>query len=177
MRTGFSRSTAARLAENGAFLVIALALSYIEAIVPLSAAVPIPGAKPGLANLALLCVAYRRGIADAAVISLSRVLISAFLFGSISSLAFSLSGALCALAVLALMRPLWGRAWSAVGISVACAAAHNSGQLFCAMFWMHESALLSYLPALWVMAAVFGTVVGAAANILCARLPAAGGSI
>jgi heptaprenyl diphosphate synthase len=171
MRTGYSHEKLAALAENASFLVLALALSYVEALIPLSLLIPIPGVKLGLANLAVLLAVYRNGFFSGAAVSLARVILSAVLFGSVSSLAFSLGGALLSLLMLALLRPLYGRFCSWIGISAACAAAHNGGQILVAAFWMHDSAVFLYLPVLFAAAAVTGTLTGVMANLAVSHLP------
>ncbi len=165
-----SRNRVRRLCEDAAFLCAALMLSYVEALFPLSLIVPLPGAKIGLANLAVMLACHRRSFADAAAVSVSRVLLSAILFGSVSSLAFSLSGAICSLAVLAIAYRLYPRALSFIGVSVLCAAAHNIGQIVCAVFWLSSAAVFSYLPLLLLFAVLFGTLSGALANLIAARI-------
>jgi len=134
----------------------------------------VPGVKIGLANIAVMLAACRIGMGGASAVSLGRVVLSAILFGSVSSLAFSLSGAVLSLAVLALLGRYVGEKFSFIGLSVLCAAAHNLGQLLCAALWMHEMAVLSYLPVLLVFAAVFGAVCGLAVNLLASCLPEKG---
>lgn len=171
-RMSFSHDRLLRLAEDAALLIAALMLSYLEAVFPLGAILPIPGAKLGLANLAVMAAYHRRSLADAAVVSFSRVLLSAALFGSISSFAFSLTGAVFSLAVLAVVRRFFSRFVSWVGTSVLAAAAHNVGQLLCAVLWMHSWAVFTYLPVLLLLAALFGAVSGGVMNVLAARIPA-----
>ena len=171
MRTGSSHKHLQSLAECAALLIIAMALSYLEAVLPLQMLIPLPGVKLGLANLAILVCAHRRGIPAAASVSVCRVILSALLFGSVSSLAFSLSGALCSLVILALLFPLRGRIFSYIGLSAACAAAHGTGQIFCAVLWMHENALLGYLPVLLLVGVCTGCITGVLANLLAERLP------
>lgn len=170
MRTGFSRDVTRRVAEDAALLVAALALSYLESLVPLGAVLPIPGAKPGLAHIAVNVAASRRGMKDAAVVSLLRVLIAALLFGSLPSLLYSLTGAVFALVVLAACRSLPKLPFSFVGVSVLTAAAHNLGQLVAVSLTMHEAALFSYLPVLLLCAAFFGTLTGILTNGILTRL-------
>jgi len=171
MQTGYSPEKNSRTAECAALLLAALALSYVEILFPLQLILPLPGAKLGLANLAVLIAADRLGFPCAAAVSLSRVLLSAVLFGSLPSLFFSLSGAVFSLAILFLLRPLHGKFFSWVGISVLCAAAHNTAQLLCAVLWMHDGALFSYLPILLVLAVFSGGLVGFVSNLLCPLLP------
>lgn len=175
MQISYSHKKLIRLAENAALLIGALALSYIEAILPLTAVILPPGVKLGLANLCVILAAGKNGLYDAAAVSLARVMLSAILFGSVSSLAFSFGGALCSLLILALARPLVGRVCSWIGVSVLCAAAHNVGQIAVASFWLHTGAVFVYLPILLLFAVFFGGVIGALANAVFTRLHWAGG--
>ncbi len=173
MQTLSFRDRTVRLVEDATFVCAALMLSYVEAIFPLTALIPLPGAKCGLANLAVMLAYHRYTLADAAAVSIARVLLSAMLFGSVSSLAFSLSGALLSLFVLGLYRPIFARFVSYVGVSVLSAAAHNLGQLLCAAFWMHTLSVLSYLPWLLLFSVFFGTVCGVLMNLAVRRVPTA----
>ena len=81
---------------------LALGLSVLEAAIPS----PLPGVKPGLANIVTLIVLARYGWRAAAWVSLLRVVAGSLLMGNFLAPGFflSLSGALCSLAVLA-VRP------------------------------------------------------------------------
>lgn len=166
-----SRNRIRRLAEDAALLGAALMLSYVEALFPLTLVIPIPGAKIGLANLAVMIACYRCSFADAAAVCLVRVILSSFLFGSVSSFAFSLSGAAFSLAVLLAAYRFYPRYFSFVGVSVLCAAGHNVGQILCAVLWLGSTAVLSYLPVLLILAALFGTFSGFLMNLLAKRIP------
>ncbi len=168
-----SRDRTVRLMEDAALLCAALMLSYVEAVFPLTAVIPLPGAKCGLANLSVMLAYHRHSLADAAAVSFARVLLSAMLFGSVSSLAFSLSGAVLSLAVLGLYRAVFARFMSFIGLSVLSAAAHNLGQILCAVVWMHTLSVLSYLPVLLLLSVIFGTVSGVLMNLAVRRVPSA----
>ena len=150
-----------RVAGNAAFLSLALILSFVESLLP-AAVLPLPGCKVGLANLALLAVFYRtHRLADTAVISLCRCLITFFLFGNVTSLLFSLCGGAMVLGMLFLLKRV--RGLSFVGVSVLCAAAHNLGQLAAALC-LTGTAILAYTPALLAAAAFYGAVNGVILN-------------
>lgn len=150
-------------AENAAFLSVALILSFVESFLP-PAVLPLPGFKIGLANLAILAVFYRtENLANAAVISLCRVLITFVLFGNVTSFLFSLCGGVLVLAMLALVSRV--RGFSFIGVSVLCAAAHNCGQLLAAVL-LTGTAVLAYTPALFAASAFYGTVNGILLNLL-----------
>ena len=144
---------------------LAMGLSLVDAAIPL----PIPGIKPGLANIVVLIVLIRHGIGAAAWVSLLRVFAGALMFGAFLSPGFflSLSGALCSLAALTFARELPGRYFGAVSLSVIAAFAHIAGQLALVRFWLIPNAgLFSLVPFFALAALVFGTVNG----IVAARL-------
>lgn len=154
-----------RLAQDSALVCAALLLSFVEALIPV-AALPIPGFKLGLANIAILLTAYRSSVVDAAVVSLARILLTFLFFGSPTSLIFSLCGGLLVIAVLALLKLTSSSSrFSFIGISVLCAAAHNLGQLLAALT-LTGNAVLSYLPALAAASLIYGTLTGSILNAL-----------
>ena len=73
------------------------------------------------------------------------------------------------LAVMALL--LRVRGLSLYGVSMAGAAAHNTGQVLAAMAVLGSGAPLVYLPPLLLCSLVTGAVTGAAAILLVHRVP------
>ena len=138
---------------------LAIGLSFVDAAIPL----PIPGIKPGLANIAILIVLERYGFKTAAWVSLLRVFAGSLLFGSFLSPGFflSLSGAVCSLFILFLSMALPKSHFGAVSQSVLAAFAHIAGQLMLAYFWLIPHAgLFSLAPLFGSAALLFGTVNG-----------------
>lgn len=137
------KSPAKRLTVDALLLSAALILSWLETVLPF--ALPLPGFKPGFANIVTLLAIHLIGRRDALLIMLSRVLVMALLFGSVTSFVFSIGGGVFAFAVMAATKSCYGKL-SLVGISVAASAAHNFGQLLaaCAVF-----SSLSPLGMLW----------------------------
>lgn len=162
--------TSKRLTTDAVYLCAALMLAFMESLLP---PLPVPGLKLGLANLAVLCCAYGVGPADGAAVALARCLLIGLLFGSGTSLLFSLSGTLALLAVLVLLR-LTGahRHLSFIGISVLTAAAHHLGQLSCAalLYGWGFSILSVYGGGLLLAGTVCGALTGWIANLLLGRL-------
>ena len=74
---------------------VALGLTVLENAIPS----PLPGVKPGLANIVTLIVLARFGWRAAAWVSLLRVVAGSLLFGNFLAPGFflSLSGAVCSL--------------------------------------------------------------------------------
>ena len=149
------RGSAGWLAYSALLLSLSLLLSYVESLVPLSFA--LPGMKLGLANVVIMLAFFHLGKSTGVMISVLRVLLLSFLFGTVASFLFSLFGALFSLVGLFLLSP--GAHFGRIGISVGCAALHNVGQLAAGAL-LYGSAVFSYLPVLLLAALVFGTVCG-----------------
>ena len=138
---------------------VALGLTVLENAIPS----PLPGVKPGLANIVTLIVLARYGWRVAAWVSLLRVLAGSLLFGNFLAPGFflSLSGAICSLAVLALSLHLPKRWFGPVTDSVLAAFAHIAGQMIVVYVWLIPHSGIAYLIPIFATAAlVFGTVNG-----------------
>lgn len=138
---------------------VALGLSVLEAAIPS----PLPGVKPGLANIIVLIVLARYGWRAAAWVSLLRVVAGSLLMGSFLAPGFFLSlvGALCSLAALAASMHLPQRWFGAVTHSVLAAFAHIAGQMLVVYLWLIPHSGIAYLLPIFAAAAlVFGTVNG-----------------
>lgn len=155
-----------KLALCALLTALALVLSYLESLVPLSFTVP--GVKMGLPNLAILFALYRLGFREAALISLLRVALVSLLFGNVFSLAYSAAGAVLALAVMGLLRRS-GR-FGTAGVSVAGAVAHNLGQILMAMLLLETAAIAAYLPVLLLTGTVAGVAIGLVSAVLIRRV-------
>ena len=156
-----------RLARYALLTALAMALSWLESLVPLAGVVP-PGVKLGLTNLVVIFALYRMSLRDAAVISLIRVVLVAFTFGNSYSFAYSLAGAALSLAVMALLKR--SGKFSLLGVSVAGAVSHNIAQVLVAMAVMETSRLAWYLPVLLVSGIAAGVCVGAAGGLIVKRI-------
>jgi heptaprenyl diphosphate synthase len=143
----------------------AIGLSLVDAAIPL----PLPGIKPGLANIVVLIVLWRHGWATAAWVSLLRVFAGSLVLGQFLAPGFflALAGAILALAVLAVAQHLPRRIFGPVSLSILAAFAHIGGQLVLARLWLvpHDG-LWVLTPIFAVAALVFGTANG----LICARL-------
>lgn len=155
-----------RLVLLAMLTAVAMILSYVESLLP---SVGIPGAKMGLANIAVIFALFRFGWKEAAALSLVRVVLVSLLFGSVGAMLYSLAGAVLSLAVMALLRRI--DRFSTVGISVAGGVAHNAGQILMAMLILQTKQLLGYLPVLAVSGIAGGVLTGLAAALLIRRIP------
>ncbi len=144
---------------------LAIAIHVAEAALPS----PLPGVKPGLANVITVVVLMQFGWRMAVWVALLRVLIGSLVVGTFLSPTFvlSLSGALASVAVLVLARKAPGIEFGPIGYSVLAAMAHMAGQFFCAYYlFIGHPALFALLPVLMTAALAFGLVSGKIAGTL-----------
>lgn len=138
---------------------VALGLTVLEGAIPS----PLPGVKPGLANIVTLIVLARYGWRTAVWVSLLRVFAGSLLFGNLLTPGFflGLSGALFSLLVLAFARHLPSRWFGPVSHSIYAAFAHIAGQMTVVYVWLIPNAGIAYLIPIFATAAlVFGAVNG-----------------
>ena len=147
---------------------LAIGLHLVESIAPS----PLPGIKPGIANIVTLYVLYRFDFATAAWVSLLRVFAGAFLLGQFLSPTFvlSLSGAMCSLLVLALAFKLPHQWFGPITLSILAAFAHIAGQLLVVRLWLIPHTGVAYLVPIFAMSAfIFGLLNGVITSRLLAR--------
>lgn len=151
-----------RIARLTAF---AIALHMVEAVIPS----PLPGVKPGIANIVTLYVLYQYGFATAAWVSILRVFASSLLLGQFLSPTFilSLSGALLSLGVLWLAIQLPKKWFGSVSLSLFAAFAHIAGQLIIVRLWLIPHAGVGYLIPIFAVAALFFGLIN---GIIAAKL-------
>ena len=138
---------------------LAISLHVLEAVFPS----PLPGVKPGIANIVTLYVLAEYGFATAAWVSLLRVFASSLLLGHFLSPTFvlSLSGSVFSLAALFLVQHLPKKYFSVITLSVLAAFAHIAGQLIVVRLWLIPHAGVAYLIPVFAMAALlFGIING-----------------
>ena len=151
-----------RVARHAAAAIV---LTVAEAAIPL----PLPGVKPGLANIVTLIVLARWGWREAAWVALLRVIVGSLVLGQFLAPGFFLSlvGGLASLAMLGLSAHLPRRWFGPVSHSVLAAFAHIAGQLMVARIWLVPHDGVFYLgPGFALAATVFGLVNG----LVAARL-------
>lgn len=143
---------------------LAITIHIAEAALPS----PLPGIKPGLANVVTIVALLEYGWTTAAWVALLRVLIGSLLMGTFLSPTFllSLSGALASIAALRIATWLPGRGFGPVGYSLLAALAHMAAQFFTA-YWVFipHAGLLHLLPVLMTAALLFGIVSGLIAQL------------
>lgn len=157
-----------RVALLGIMGALALALSFLESLIPALPGLP-PGAKPGLSNIVTMFMASSYSVADAFFITILKALFAGITRGSTAML-MSASGGLLSTAVACIL--LRSKKFNSgyIGIGIICAVCHNIGQLVSACLisgtW---SLIFGYGPLLLLFAIVTGCVTG---TVLKLVLPA-----
>ncbi len=157
-----------KIAMLGLLTAIAFGLSYLEFLIPFEALVGIPGVKLGLANLAVMAALCLLGVSEAALVSLTRVLLAWLIFGNFTGFLFSAAGAALSLCVMWLLRKT--RLFGTVGVSVAGGVCHNLAQLAVASLLTDAAALLYYLPVLLLAGVLTGALNGALLSEILKRI-------
>lgn len=162
--------SARRVALGACLLALALALNAAERLLP---PLPVPGAHLGLANGVTLVVLWRWGAWPALALSAGRVALASVLLGRLGAPGFwiSLAGAVASVAVMGC-----ARAWAAgltgrlVPLSVLGGVAHNLGQLAAVRILVGTDAAAWLMPALVMLGAAAGGLVGEGSRRLAVAL-------
>lgn len=156
-----------KLTLIGLLASVALILSFIETLLP-----PLysfaPGVKIGLPNVIILFALYRLSLREAALVSAVRLILSALLFGSAVSFAYSLAGAALSLTVMWAVKKFG--LFSTWSVSILGAVCHNLAQVAVAAVLMNTKELFLYLPVLAISGILTGIAVGLVSALLISKL-------
>ncbi len=155
-----------KVAYFGVFTALALIFSYIETLIPVSFG--IWGVKLGLANLIIVTALYKLKLKEVYLLSVTRVILSGFIFGNYFSILYSMAGGLLSLTVMAALKRDTG--FSIMGVSVAGGVAHNIGQLIVAVLVAESLSVVYYAPILLAAGVLTGLVIGILAGQMIKRL-------
>lgn len=159
-----------KVAKMGLLLALGMILSYMEVLFPIAPSMP--GVKIGLANMLVVLLLYSYGWKYGVIYQLSRILLTAILFGNPFSCVYSLTGAALSMAVMMGLKK--SDLLDMAGISMSGGIAHNIGQLTIAYFVVQNAAVGWYLPVLLITGALSGYVIGFISEILLKRKLLAG---
>ncbi len=149
-------------------VALALVISLFESIIPIPFIAP--GAKLGLSNIVILVTLVVFGFRYALTVACLKSVLLMLITGSVSSMFFSLAGAIFASVVMAVAYYQFSKVFSLIGVSILGAVAHNFGQLTIAFLIMQNPYIYSYLPVL-VLAGLFtGFFVGLSARYVSKTL-------
>lgn len=160
-----TRDTVKRLCIYSLLCAVCMVVGYVESLLDLSFIAP--GIKTGLAN-AVACVLILSGdIKGAFAVNISRILLSALLFGSPVSLLFALAGGVVSLIIMSLISK--SKVFSPVGVSIIGAVAHNIAQCAVGLIFVGVG-VIYYLPLLFISGAVCGAAVGILSSLILKRI-------
>ncbi|MDR3344219.1 MAG: Gx transporter family protein [Oscillospiraceae bacterium] len=149
-------SPAAKPALLGIMGALALALSFLESLLPPMPYMP-PGTKPGLSNVAVLFTAHALGWKEAFAVALLKAAFAGATRGVTAGL-LSLAGGVLSTAALCLL--LRQEKLGLIGVCVICAVCHNSGQLAAACLLTGTARLFAAVPLLLLFSLAAGIVTG-----------------
>ena len=156
-----------KTAYFGVYIALALVLSYVEALIPISFGVP--GIKLGLANLIIVIALYKSERAyNALIISVIRIILSGFMFGNMFAIIYSMAGGVLSFIVMAFLKKR--NSFSIMGVSIAGGVFHNLGQLIIAMIVVESYKIGFYFPVLLVAGLVTGAIIGIVAEEVLKRI-------
>ncbi len=148
---------------------LAVAIHVLESAFPS----PLPGVKPGLANVVVVMALLMYGWRAALAVAVLRVIAGSLFIGTFLSPTFflSLSGAALALCTMGLAWFIGRHHLTAIGLSIAAALGHITGQFITAwlLFIPHEAIWRLY-PILLSTSLIFGLVSGTMAHALFRKL-------
>ncbi len=148
-----------RVALLGIMGALALALSFLESLIPALPGLP-PGAKPGLSNIVTMFLASSSGIADAFFITVLKAVFAGITRGATAMFMSASGGLLSTVAACILLRSKKSNI-GYIGIGIICAVCHNIGQLISACLISGTPSLIfGYGPLLLIFAVATGFVTG-----------------
>ena len=153
-----------QLALGAMLTALALGLSVMENLFPVTAVIPLPGIKLGLANIVTLFALYRLGAKPAMSILIARCLLGSLFAGNFSALLYSLMGGVVAMLVMIGLKQ--SKRLSIFGVSIGGAAGHNLGQIAAACITLGNTAVLGYLPILLAASLITGTLTGLVSSLM-----------
>lgn len=156
--------TTRQLALCAVLTALALGLSTLENLFPVTLVIPLPGVKLGLANIVTVFALYQLGPLPALCILAARCLLGSLFAGNASALLFSLLGGTLAMLVMLALSRLPGL--SVYGVSIGGAAGHNIGQMAAALITLGNTAVLGYLPFLLAVSLFTGALTGFVSALL-----------
>ena len=135
-----------------------IVLGLFESMIPLPVA--IPGARLGLSNIVVLVSIVSIGYKEGFFVAIFKTILLGLVTGSISSLFFSMGGAILSSFSMILAHKFLRKYLSLIGISEIGSFFHNLGQVLVASFIMKTTAILAYLPILVILGIFTGFFVG-----------------
>ena len=147
---------------------IGLALSVLEASIPLPIA--IPGARLGLSNMVVLITLVVFGFKEGITVSALKSIVLMLVTGSVSSFIYSFSGAIISCIGMYIVYKYFSNIFSLIGVSIFGALFHNFAQVTVASIMLNNSRIYTYLPFLMLTSIFTGYFVGLSSGYIIKNL-------
>lgn len=144
-----------KIANIAMLVALVIIFSYVEVLIPIN--IGIPGVKLGLANLVIVIALYSLDMGDVWLISLVRIVLVGFMFGSLMSIAYSLAGAIVSLIAMMIIKKT--DFFGIMGVSIIGAVCHNMAQI-AAAFVVKNNGIYYYVPMLLIAGVITGGIIG-----------------
>ena len=156
MSTAGGKSKAYDIAFMGLMLALALALSFLESMLPVLPFLPV-GVKLGLSNIVVMYCLFFGGIKQSVSVCFLKSAFVMMMRGPTGG-ALSFAGGLLSVTVMALLKR--GLGLSDRILSIFGAISHNVGQLLLAGIILKSFYTVYYLPVMILSGAVMGVITG-----------------
>lgn len=149
------------------YTAISLGIFVLESMLP--PIIPIPGIKPGLANIITLIVLMKYTGRDALLVTLCRILLATFCTGNAQSFLYSIAGGLLSLGIMILVNKLLSGSYIYI-TSILGGIFHNIGQILVAIAVTSTPLVITYLPVLILSGIITGMFTGLCAYYTGGRI-------
>ena len=153
-----------RLALMGLLFALAMALSFLESLLPALPMLP-PGIRLGLSNIVTMYALFVLGPVSGYTIAVLKSLFVLLTRGAVAA-AMSASGGIASVTVMLLLGLLPGIRRQYLLLSVFGGAAHNVGQLIAARFIISNQYVWYCLPVLLAAGLLMGAITGMALRVV-----------
>ena len=152
-----------------ALLCLCLAINALESILMHPLVIPFPGVKLGLSNIVILYAISTNEKTLPWILTISKTVFGALLFGSPLTFFFSICGGLFSVSLMLLSKPLINQKFSFFSISIIGSLGFQIGQSL-ATYLIYGTPVLYYIPILLFFGILSGALLGTIQNILFVRL-------
>ena len=153
-----------RLAQMGLLFALAMALSFLESLLPALPMLP-PGIRLGLSNIVTMYALFVLGPVSGYTIAVLKSLFVLLTRGAVAA-AMSMIGGIASVTVMLLLYLLPGMKKQYLLLSIFGGAAHNMGQLVAARFIINNQYVWYYLPVLLAAGLLMGAITGMALKVV-----------
>lgn len=153
-----------RLALMGLLFALAMALSFLESLLPALPMLP-PGIRLGLSNIVTMYALFVLGPVSGYTIAILKALFVLLTRGAVAA-AMSVAGGVFSVTIMLLLSLLPGIKEQYLLLSVFGGAAHNIGQLVMARFIINNQYVWYYFPVLLAAGLLMGAITGMALRVV-----------